>query len=195
MKIIIINGAGGAGKDSFVESAIRYAEKEGNLFIRNLSCVTLVKAMAYDLGWNGKKDEKGRRFLSDIKDALERYNDAPFQDVLQHIINFLSRKEADPDHTIIFIHVREPKDIARWVKETDAKTLLIRRAGIETFNNHADQNVYDYDYDFTYVNDGSLDKLEQDAIDFIKWIDAKSWESHLPMQENYDGAPSTYSKN
>ena len=80
MKIIVINGSGGAGKDTF----IKYC-REANHEIYSFSTVDYVKDIATLIGWNGKKDMRGRRFLSDLKDALSEYNDTPFKRCVEEI--------------------------------------------------------------------------------------------------------------
>lgn len=163
MKIIIINGSGGSGKSTFVKFA-----KESKVNVLEFSMVDYIKKLAYKIGWDGNKDDKGRRLLSDLKDALDRYDDVSFNSVLDQIL--LMADDIDETNTIVFIHAREPKDIERWVKEKKATTLLIRRPGVEKFSNHADREVYDYDYDYEYLNNGDLDKLREDAINFVEWI-------------------------
>jgi dephospho-CoA kinase len=151
MKLIVINGMAGVGKDQFVSYA-----KNSDAAVYNCSCVDRIKELALTIGWDGIKDEKGRRLLSDLKDTMERYNDLPFQSIIRDI-EFITANEAYTDDIIIFIHAREPKDIQRWKDEHNAKSLLIRRAAAETeHDNHADQNVFDYDYDYVYSNDGDL---------------------------------------
>lgn len=73
-EIVVINGSGGVGKDTFVQFCGEYAP------IMNISSVDKVKEAAKVLaGWNGEKDEKSRKFLSDLKELGIEYNDAPFK--------------------------------------------------------------------------------------------------------------------
>ena len=52
-QVIIINGTGGSGKDTFVEYCSEFAK------VTNISSVDKVKEAAKILvGWNGEKDEK-----------------------------------------------------------------------------------------------------------------------------------------
>ena len=62
-EIVVINGSGGVGKDTFVQFCNEYTP------IMNISSVDKVKEAAKVLaGWNGEKDEKSRKFLSDLKE-------------------------------------------------------------------------------------------------------------------------------
>lgn len=178
MKIIIINGTPTSGKDSFVSFA-----KEGEYYqVYNFSTIDYIKEKALDCGWDGKKDEKGRRLLSDLKDALSLYDDIPFKKVLEKIKATLleyNKTEKSTDNLIFFVHSREPEDIMKWKELTGAKTLFLRRPAAEDVehNNHADTNVFDFDYDYVYSNEGTLSDLKQGAINFINWVGSKDWKS------------------
>ena len=70
LKIVIVNGAPGSGKTSF-ESFCQ--DKMGD-YCQIRSTVDLVKEIAlFYTGWNGEKDLKSRKFLSDLKDLLSQY--------------------------------------------------------------------------------------------------------------------------
>ena len=90
-------------------------------------------------------------------------------------------REVKEDNAIVFVHSREPVDIARWAILTNAKTLFIRRPAAEDVehNNHADKEVFDYDYDYEFSNDGDIMQLHDGAIHFINWVGRKSWRSTL----------------
>ena len=71
-KIVIINGSGGVGKDTFVDFCKEFTN------VRNISSVDKVKEAAKILvNWNGEKDEKSRKLLSDLKRISVEYNDYP----------------------------------------------------------------------------------------------------------------------
>ena len=135
-KYVIINGCGGVGKDEFIKKCRLF-----NNNIVNMSTVEYVKKIALQCGWDGKKDDKGRRLLSDLKDALTRYNNIPVQHILESLCNY--------DNSIIFIHCREPDEIKFLKDKLKAKSLLITNANISLIKtNHADRCVFDTDYDY-----------------------------------------------
>ena len=77
----------------------------------------------------------------------------------------------DHDNVMLFMHIREPEEIQRAKERFDALTLLIKRPGYEPIqSNHADRDVDQYDYDYTIVNNGTMQDLEQQASDFIEKI-------------------------
>lgn len=179
MKIIIINGVPASGKTSFVEFA-----KDSKYQIYNFSMIDYVKEKAKLLGWDGIKDEKGRRLLSNIKDSLTEYDNIPFKKVIEEIQTVLYKYdqfEQPTDNLIFFVHSREPEDIVKWKELTNARTLFLRRPAAEDVehNNHADKNVFNFDYDYVYSNEGSLKDLRNGAINFVNWIGQKDWTSNI----------------
>ena len=179
MKIICINGMPLSGKDSFCE----YAFKNRGL-VYYFSTVEEVKKVARAVGWNGIKDEKGRKFLSDLKDAMTAYNDFPFKSTMNKIRKkmLLLNSYDDPvwsKDAIFFIHVREPEEIRRWETEYNAKSLLVRRPDIEEryYGNHADDDIFDYDYDYEIRNYGTKEEWETIAIQFVDDLRRAGWES------------------
>lgn len=75
----------------------------------------------------------------------------------------------DHEKFVIFIHCREPEEIARFVKDYNATTVIIRRPQVETENqsNHADSEVFKYNYDVQIHNETTLDNLKLSAHIFL----------------------------
>lgn len=156
-KIVIINGTGGSGKDTFVEFTSKYGK------IINFSSIDKVKEIARHIGWDGGKTEKDRKFLSDLKKLTTEYNDMAFNSIKEAVDIF---KKDDTD--ILFIHIREPEEIKRSVEEFNALTLLIKRENIEIIkSNYSDASVENYDYDYI-INNTTLEKLEERAKEFVE---------------------------
>lgn len=161
-QIIIINGTGGCGKDTFVT----FAQKVGR--VRNISSIDLVKELAIHLGYLGGKSDKDRKFLSELKRITTEYNDLSFQDISRKVEEF---KKSNDD--ILFIHIREPEEIERAKLAFGAKTLLIKRIGYETItSNDSDANVENYIYDYVITNE-SLESLENQAYSLINGLTEK----------------------
>ena len=114
---IVINGAGGVGKDTLCDLAAKHFK------VRNISSVDPIKDIAKMCGWDGTKDDRSRRFLSDLKKLTVDYNDFPTVWASARYREFLSS-----EYEILFVHIREAEEIAKFVKATDgaARTLLIR---------------------------------------------------------------------
>ncbi len=130
--------------------------------VKNYSTIDTVKVAAKILGWNGAKGEKDRKYLSDLKSLAIAYNDFPFQETLKVVEEFKNN-----DDEILFIHIREPEEIARTVEAIGAKTLLIKRSDLEEItSNSSDGRVNEYSYDY-YINDVTLETLDEEVQKFI----------------------------
>lgn len=167
VKVFIINGKMGAGKDTFVNYCISYLHHRGYA----ISTVDFIKEIARSAGWNGEKTPEARNYLSDLKDLFTNWLDTPFKEVEKKIkeIEFEAYQyNLDASDFYLFVHCREPKEIDRMVKEFGAKTIFIQRpdAKIEAFN-HADMEVENYKYDFIINNDGTIQDLMDKANIFI----------------------------
>lgn len=167
MKIVVINGMPQAGKDQFVQFC-----QEHTFWCQNLSTVDFVKQVAKYCGWDGEKTPKNRAFLSDLKDLLTQWNDVPFKDIQRRLSLFEAEARSydfSTDDVVAFIHCREPKEIDKFVTEMGAMTLLIRREAVESRNqsNHADAEVFNYAYDYTIDNNGTLAELDKKAVEFL----------------------------
>jgi len=157
-QVIIINGTGGSGKDTFVEFCAKFAK------VTNISSVDKVKEAAKILvGWNGEKDEKSRKLLVDLKKLSIEYNNYPAKYINEQYELF---KNSKSDY--LFIHIREIDEIEKTKTLLNAKTLLIRNPRVALItSNDSDGNVYNYKYDYTIENDGTLEELKQKAKEFV----------------------------
>ena len=179
-QVFIINGSGGVGKDTFVEfvemiPTFEFIDKNENstvwfknLEIRNYSSVSKVKEIAKIIGWNGEKTERDRKFLSDLKLLTTEYNDMPLNDMKKYTRSFMNSADIN---RILFLHIREPEEIAKAVnefKEYNVKTILVRRDSIKHItSNMADENVYNYNYDIVINNNSTLEELRKKAECFL----------------------------
>jgi hypothetical protein len=162
-KVIVINGSGGSGKDTFVD----LCREQAACPVINLSTVDSIKQVAVShFGWDGNKDEKGRQLLSDLKDAWTKYCQGPFFEMTGIVERFKAG--------LIFLHVREPEEIGHFKAfyGPTCTTLLIQR-DIDVPDNHADRLVACYDYDTVIHNNGTIDSLRCKAADCVRdWTDA-----------------------
>lgn len=158
--IIVINGSGSWGKDTFVHLIKKHCEYQ----VMNYSSVNKVKTIAKMGGWDGGKTEKDRKLLSDLKLLFSNYNDMPYKDVSE-VINIFKQNSCP----FLFLHIREPEEIQRFVDDFGAKTLLISNKNVKQIeSNMADANVLNFKYDFVIDNSGTFEDLEDKAIKFIK---------------------------
>lgn len=159
----VINGQGGVGKDTFCDAV---AESKR---VYNISSITPVKNILRQIGWNGEtKTDKDRKAMSDLKRIMIEYNNYPTEYCLNEYKKFL-----DGDYEVMFIHMREPSEIKKFIERTDHRclSLLIRRPEVERkFGNASDDKVFNYDYDYTFFNDCDLKDLPWIAQQFIDGV-------------------------
>lgn len=168
-QIFIINGSGGVGKDTFVELVSTELNDIFKKFhtVINFSSVDRVKEIAKQIGWTGKKYEEDRKFLSDLKNLTSEYCDMPFKSMQSKVAEFMKDEESE----FLFLHIREPEEIARAVREFDAKTILVIRNSVKhIISNKSDENVFNYNYDFIIDNSGTKEELNNKAKDFIQEV-------------------------
>lgn len=179
VKVVVINGMPMSGKTTFEELCQEICDpfakesgfEEGSILCVDIcSTIDFVKIVAKQCGWDGTKDLKNRKFLSDLKDLLTEWNDVPFKKI-QSCVNMRAKSFAAVDW-IVFVDCREPAEIQKLKERLNATTVLIRRPSVENneTSNHADTNVFDYDYDLEITNEFGLDELQMIAEAFIEYM-------------------------
>lgn len=159
----VINGAGGAGKDTLCALAAKHFKTV------NVSSIDPIKKIARENGWNGEKDLKSRKFLADLKRIFSEYNDLPTKYTVAEYARFL-----ESDAELFFVHIREGEQIAHFVEEAGKlgvkpKTLLIRSERCKgVYGNDADDDVENYRYDYYYSNNSTLEEAEGLFCDFLR---------------------------
>ena len=160
-KIIVINGLPGSGKDTFVSLVSKYAATT------NFSSVDFVKDVAKFAGWDGIKTPNSRLFLSKLKELLTEYDDIPYKKTAEEIRWFKNQ----PEQELLFIHIREPREIERIVRDFCAITVLVKRANNQqVVSNDSDKYTESYNYDFVLNNDSTLDALGSKAKGFVNYL-------------------------
>lgn len=162
-RVFIVNGKPRAGKDTF---AMMLNELVG---VHKYSSVTKVKKLALEMGWDGKKTEKDRKFLSDLKILTTEYSDMSFKDISEEVEKFMRGDYDIYDKNVMLIDIREPKEIDRAVNAFGAETIFIDNYNVEAIlSNTADANanIYTYDYDYFVLNDGTLDEFRNEVKEF-----------------------------
>ena len=162
--VIVINGAGGVGKDTLCDLAAKHFK------VYNVSSITPIKEIAALCGWDGSKDDRSRKFLADLKQISVEYNDYPTLWAKERYNEFIVSA-----NEVMFLHIREPEEIEKFVRATEgeAKTMLIRGGARMTktnYGNAADDSVEKYNYDYYYVNEKTLDVAEEEFCALLSKI-------------------------
>ena len=74
--VIMLTGKAGCGKDTFYNIADNYIYDAtmGTVDVFNRAFADKIKESLYDLGWDGKKDDKGRRLLQHFGQTMREYD-------------------------------------------------------------------------------------------------------------------------
>lgn len=159
--VIIINGAGGVGKDTICNIVASHYKTE------IVSSIDIIKKIATMGGWNcSDKSHEARKLLSSLKKDFAEYNDLPTNYILDKYNKFM-----DDNGTILFVHIREPNEIEKFKNQVHSKciTLLITSDKIKpgNYGNTSDDNVENYNYDYVYENKYGDKQLETHFMSFF----------------------------
>lgn len=164
MKIFVINGYPGSGKDEFVRLCARHSK----IPVVNYVTSTPAKLALHLLGWRGEeKTPEVRKALADLMELSETL----FNGVIAATeAKLLQAMEDYHSNCIVFIHCREPRNMDYYKEKHGAVTVFINRDDTKQkrFSNESDANVENYEYDIVIQNNKSLKILEQKAIDFVR---------------------------
>lgn len=161
---VVINGPGGVGKDTLCHFAERHFSAV------NISSITPIKDIALSCGWGGEKNDISRKFLSDLKALTIAFNDYPTKWILEKQNAFL-----EGDAEILFVHIREPEEIEKFVSRAKGSviTLLVRggrrfQRRLSGYGNRSDDEVENYRYDYVFYNDKPFEDTEKAFVNFLK---------------------------
>lgn len=162
-KIVIVNGYPKSGKTQYE----LYLAKHTKSII--YSSITPVKEYAKKyFGWSGNENDKTedwRRFFSELKRMLVAEFDYIFKDLSIQVNKFYRDTQAE----LLLIDSREPEEIERFKNQFQAITVFVKNNRVNKItSNKSDANVENYKYDYVIKNNGTLEELEQKAIEFIK---------------------------
>lgn len=166
MKIFVVNGYPRSGKDQF----IKLCEQEiGKAYCLKLSTVDQIKKMSTQLGWDGQKDEKSRKYLCEIKKLYSDWFDYSFEYIKKQISMFAYQlnEYTTEKNGVVFIQSRQPDEIHRFSKQFNAKTIFISRNSHQEYDNYADKNVENYKYDYYIDNSKTIDDLKISIKSFL----------------------------
>ncbi|MDR0324952.1 MAG: hypothetical protein LBI19_02505 [Oscillospiraceae bacterium] len=162
---IVINGKPGSGKDTLCDAAIQKYRA------RKISSIDPIAALARQGGWDGVKDAKSRKLLSDLKRVFAEFNDLSNQYVLREYQSFLESGDE-----ILFIHIREQDQIEAFkaVAADRCVTLLVRRPGTYgRVGNSSDDEVDQFSYDVIFDNDQPQPEAEKAFCALIGYIHSR----------------------
>lgn len=156
--IIIITSSGyGAGKTEVSKAIHNYFRDS-----REIHIATPIKQIAFKMGWNGMKDNKGRKLLQEIGDLGKTYDKKCWLK--------LWADEADQigGDLIIVDDVRYMEEYAYIRKHTkDFFHIHITHRGIPS-EHKSEQTDWSEVFPFPLPNTGSVIELRETAIEIVK---------------------------
>jgi hypothetical protein len=161
-KIIVVNGYPESGKTEFEKLISKHTPSI------IYSSIDIIKEHATTyFGWSGSetdKTEDWRRFFSELKHFLVVEFDYIFTKIAEKVREF----NKDVIAEVLMIDSRETEEIERFKNQLQAVTVFVRSDRCKKIkSNKSDANVENYKYDYYIDNNGTLEELEQKAIDFI----------------------------
>jgi hypothetical protein len=189
--IIVINGKGGIGKDTLINVLAR-----ADAMVYNASSIDPIKDMCEELNKKGIKDLAYRSLLSSIKKTVDEYYEA--ENGISYTTEYLVKAmtlwhtQTDihaPEYSVMFVHIREPENIAKFVKEATKKLCLWRdedtiltsllvesERSLEVCGNSSDDDVDKFDYDYKFTSNGTVEEDSKRFVEFIKETVMKQFE-------------------
>jgi hypothetical protein len=146
-------GLAGSGKDTAAKALIE-------LGYFRMAFADELKDLAFDFGWNGEKDEAGRRLLQELGMAARRYSPNIW---IQHI----AWRIAPNGPPVVFTDVRFQNE-ANFVRHKGGIIVRIVRPGIISGNHESELKQADIPADIEIVNDGTIEDLHNKIRNLIK---------------------------
>lgn len=186
--ICVINGKGGIGKDTLIDAV----KKNERNYVYNISAIEPIKEILEDVTKGSDKNLAQRKLLADIRKVVDDYYES--EHGIPYTRAYLKRGvrlfAADCetwgksyDRCIMFVHIREPQNIAAFLEMANSELSLLRDEDMklasllvqsdraqESYGNDADDLVDEYNYDFTYTSKGDIEEDGQSFREFFEDI-------------------------
>ena len=127
-----------------------------------------VKRVALELGWDGKKDARGRKLLQSIGRVGREYNSDLW--VNKSIQEAKRLSPWNKDSICIFSDCRYPNEIARVKQEMyNVITMRVERGGVKALKDNSETSLDNYgNWDIVVDNNGSLDEFRSKVVEAVK---------------------------
>ena len=144
MKHIGLIGLAGSGKDTAAKALIKAG-------YYRMAFADELKQLAFEFGWNGEKDEDGRRLLQELGMIGRRYCPNIW---IQHVARLIAPKGPP----IVFTDVRFQNE-ADFVRSIGGVVVRIVRPGQIAQNHESELKQCEVAADIEIVNDGTIADL------------------------------------
>jgi hypothetical protein len=132
IKVYILTGAAGVGKDTYATNLLEMLG--GTYTTTTLAYADMIKEVANSVGWNGYKDERGRRLLQHLGDVINEYDeDAIIKNLIKRIEKAITNASFKITNFII-TDARYDKEVEaikyyfeNWYTNSDVQVLKLQR--------------------------------------------------------------------
>ena len=152
--IIGFIGLAGSGKDTAAQALI-------NNGYRRVAFADHIKFVAGQCGWDGAKDERGRKLLQDIGMALRAYDEDTWVNCVQDSNAFRF------NHNLVITDVRFLNE-AKFVKRNNGIVIRIVRPGQVAENHESELKQSEVPADYEVANDGSVEDLHTKILNTLE---------------------------
>lgn len=175
--IVLIGGRAGEGKSTFTRFCGEYLLREKNIGSVIVPFARMVKETAFVMGWDGEKDDKGRKLLQEVGKIGREYD---LDLWANHAIDFI--KDCDgqgfeyyfiddwrfPNESKVIVEHFSPTLKVRMRRPEESHTLF----GTALYNDVSEASLSDEDsyYDYVIKNSKDLDELKVKSEQFIDII-------------------------
>jgi hypothetical protein len=181
--VILISGKAGVGKTTAAKFIQDYLAKDITGYSYLAHFATGVKMVSYLMGWDGQKDEKGRRLLQEVGNVGRQYKEDAWADfMMKHL------KEQVPDELLDIIIVddwRFPNEAKYFLEEPEKyKTFMINikspperetLRGTKEWKDASETSLNNFKYfDYVIRNFDSLEVFEYDVVNVLLDIISES---------------------
>lgn len=185
MKIILIGGKANTGKDSTAEYMDAYYRSRG-LDVVNIQIGYYIKMYAREIAkWDGDNETKPRQLLQDLGTELIRKQiDEYFFikriiqdiDIYSRYFDIITISDGRLPEEFAAIKLAYPETVTVHVTRPGYSSRLTKGQKAHI----TEALVDEIEYDYSIVNDGSLDDLQKKAIELIQTIEKETkFERHV----------------
>lgn len=174
--VILISGRAGVGKTTVGEAIQTYLSNEVTKYSYITHFAIGVKMVAYLMGWDGKKNEIGRKLLQDIGNFGREYSkDAWVNFMIKHLNETIPEELLDiiivddwrfPSEAGYFLERSEKYNVFTInIKSTSDREIL---RGTREWKDISETSLENYkNFDYILQNYNSLEDFEHEIIDVL----------------------------
>lgn len=175
MKIIMINGKKGSGKDTLADLIMCYLIKHG-VKVGKIPNAEYVKTIATTMyGWDGNKDAKGRKLLIDITNAGYNYENHFFERITYY-------KALNNKLDVLIIPDWRYQSTYRYLRDKETgnvHTIRVSRKETTKDNPLLDNDISEtgldkFPFDLYILNNGSIDELDRKIEPLLRQLNIVS---------------------